>query len=261
MIHKYWFSFLLPHRMRQNQMILEQEGQRNAPDPRESNPPCYDDAILMPRLKASFTSLKLSSFAASDADILMRRAGKRTRSEEILGAASLDRNQRPIAVARSRKRLDNWTYESGESSTALIKNGSTADNDPNQSSFEVIAQFETEDGHSPYAKRKPIPTIACQNQIDSSFESLHKPETTDDDGDGEYALYQNQNIPHTSQIYSNTAHPPLSKPPSPLPSSVSSFTSSSSSCDSNNYIILPQRRSTESHYANVYNPWSIEPRM
>lgn len=236
-------------------MILEQEGQRNAPDPRESNPPCYDEAVLMPRLKASFTSLKLSSFAASDADILMRRAAKRTRSEEILGASGLDRNRRPILVARSRKRLDNWTYESGESSTALIKNGSTVDNDPNQSSFEVIAQFETEDGHSPYAKRKPIPAIACQNhnQSDSSFETLRKPETTDDDDDGEHALYQNQHIPHTSQIYSNTVHPPSSKPPSPPPS-LSSFTSSSSSCDSNNYIILPQRRSTESHYANVYNP-------
>lgn len=237
--------------MRHNQMILEQEGQRNAPDPRESNPPCYDDAILMPRLKASFTSLKLTSFAASDADILMRRAAKRTRSEEILGA--MDINQRPILVARSRKRLDNLTYESGQSSMALIKNSLTADNDPNQSSFEVIAQFETEDGHSPYAKRKPFPTFVCQNQSDSSFETLCKPECLDGDDDRAYALYQNQNIPHTSQIYSNSTMPPLPRTPSsPPPSITSSFSSSSSSCDSNNYIILPQRKSSESHYANAY---------
>lgn len=31
-------------------MFMDQEAQLNAPDPRESNPPCYDDAILMPRL-------------------------------------------------------------------------------------------------------------------------------------------------------------------------------------------------------------------
>lgn len=218
--------------MRHNQMILEQEGQRNAPDPRESNPPCYDDAIQMPRLKMSFTSLKLTSFAGSEAENLMRRAAKRARSEEILSATNFDLNQRPILVARSRKRLDNLTNDPGESSTA------------NQNSFEVIAQFETEDGHSPYAKRKPYPTIECNNQSDSSFESLHKPEMIEDD-----ALYQNQNIPHTSQPYFNSTHPPL--PRTPSPSLLSSFSSSSSSCDSNNYIILPQRKTSESHYANV----------
>lgn len=236
-------------------MILEREGQPNAPDPnRESNPPCYDDAVLMPRLKMSFTSLKLTSFAGSDVDNSMRRAAKRTRSEEILGAASLDMNQRPILVARSRKGLNNWANESGQSSSAaLIKNGSTIGNDPSQNSFEVIGQFETEDGQSPYAKRKPIEasTIAHQNQSDSSFESLHKPEPTDGDGE-EFALYQNQNNPHSSQRRFSSTHPPLPPTPSPPSSLLSSFSSSSSSsCDSNNYIILPQRRSTESHYANV----------
>lgn len=224
-------------------MILEQEGQPNAPDPRESNPPCYDDAIRMPRLKASFTSLKLAYFGSSDPDIMMRRAAKRARSEEILGAASLDANQRPILVARSRKRLDNWTNDSGESSMALIKNDSITGNDPNQKSFEIIPQFETEDGHSPYAKRKP--TLAGHNESDSSFESLHVPETTDDE-----ALYQNQNIPHTSQPYLSSTYPPLPQTPTPSSSLLSSF-SSSSSVDSNNYIILPQRKSFESHYANV----------
>lgn len=227
-------------------MILEHEGQPNAPDPRESNPPCYDDAIRMPRLKASFTSLKLAYFGSSDLD-LMRRATKRARSEEILGAASLDVSQRPILVARSRKRLDNWMNESGESSMALIKNDSIVGNDSNQKSFEIIQQFETEDGHSPYAKRKP--TIAGHaNQSDSSFESLNIPETTDDDR--ETALYQNQHIAHTSQPYLSSTYPPL--PPTPTPSSslLSSF-SSSSSVDSDNYIILPQRKSFESHYANV----------
>lgn len=36
---------------------MTQEAQRDAPDPRESRPPCYADAILMPRLDGSFASL------------------------------------------------------------------------------------------------------------------------------------------------------------------------------------------------------------
>lgn len=38
-------------------MRMQQEAQRDAPDPRESRPPCYSDAILMPRLDGSFASL------------------------------------------------------------------------------------------------------------------------------------------------------------------------------------------------------------
>lgn len=38
-------------------MRMQQEAQRDAPDARESRPPCYSDAILMPRLDGSFASL------------------------------------------------------------------------------------------------------------------------------------------------------------------------------------------------------------
>lgn len=38
-------------------MRMQQEAQRDAPDPRESRPPCYSDAILLPRLDGSFASL------------------------------------------------------------------------------------------------------------------------------------------------------------------------------------------------------------
>jgi len=38
-------------------MRMQQEAQRDAPDPRESRPPCYADAILLPRLDGSFASL------------------------------------------------------------------------------------------------------------------------------------------------------------------------------------------------------------
>lgn len=238
------FQFF-PCRMRHNEMVLEREGQPNAPNPRESHPPCYADAILMPRLKASFTSLKLTSLASSDN--LMRRAAKRTRSEEILGAASLDLGQRPILVARSQKKLDNWMKESSQSSTVLAKNDATTGNDPNEVSFEIIPQFETEDGHSPYAKRKPCSTNVCYDQSDFIQKSLCNEECAG--GDLDTAVYQNQNIPHTSQSYFSSV-PEMPPPSPPSLSSFSSF-SSSSSVDSNNYIILPQRRCSESHYANV----------
>lgn len=45
-----FFSLIFLYRARRNRLFLDQEAQLNAPDPRESNPPCYDDAILMPRL-------------------------------------------------------------------------------------------------------------------------------------------------------------------------------------------------------------------
>lgn len=44
-------------RRRQNSVRMQQEAQVNAPDPRESRPPCYEDAILLPRLDGSFASL------------------------------------------------------------------------------------------------------------------------------------------------------------------------------------------------------------
>lgn len=50
-------SLVLHFSVRQNRLRMTQEAQRDAPDPRESRPPCYADAILMPRLDGSFASL------------------------------------------------------------------------------------------------------------------------------------------------------------------------------------------------------------
>lgn len=38
-------------------MAMDQQAQLNAPDPRETRPPCYEDALLLPRLDGSFASL------------------------------------------------------------------------------------------------------------------------------------------------------------------------------------------------------------
>lgn len=84
--------------IRQNRLRMQQEAQRDAPDPRESRPPCYSDAIRMPRLDGSFASLdELGSGRIKskrrrrkteeaddieDEDVPLRR--NRCRSEEIV---------------------------------------------------------------------------------------------------------------------------------------------------------------------------------
>ncbi|XP_059614988.1 nuclear receptor corepressor 2-like [Phlebotomus argentipes] len=91
-------EFLEHHRdiIRQNRMAMEQEAQLNAPDPRETRPPCYEDAILMPRLDGSFASLnelnmrreKRRKLAGKEENgdeadgVITRR--NRCRSEEVL---------------------------------------------------------------------------------------------------------------------------------------------------------------------------------
>lgn len=68
--------------MRHNASILEQYAQPNAPDPRESHPPCYDDAILLPKFTGSFASLK-GRWIADDRDEIDAPMRNRCRSEEV----------------------------------------------------------------------------------------------------------------------------------------------------------------------------------
>lgn len=93
--------------MRHNRRVLEQEAQLNAPDPRETHPPCYEEAILLPRLDSSFSSLKRLD-AECDSDE-RRKAAKRSRcrSEEVICSrrGSDDGSSRPkrhILAARIR---------------------------------------------------------------------------------------------------------------------------------------------------------------
>lgn len=74
---------------------MQQEAQRDAPDPRESRPPCYSEAILLPRLDGSFASLdelnnhrnkrrrrKTEETDDYEEDVPLRR--NRCRSEEVI---------------------------------------------------------------------------------------------------------------------------------------------------------------------------------
>lgn len=245
-------DFKSPHRMRNNQMVLEQQGQLNAPDPRESHPPCYADAIMMPRPKKSFTSLKLSSLA--DNDNQNKRGAKRTRSEELLGAIGSETAQRPILTAHSRKNLlQPWTTANqGDSSTSLIKNDSAIENGSSQKSFEIIAHLETEGGHSPYAKRKPLAYDEELKRFASSDESIDHHEYRNDEND--MPIYQNCNqiglvhneSPHTSQSFFAPKIPPY-----PYTISSSSSFSSSTSVDSDEYIQLSKSKSFSSKHSDV----------
>lgn len=90
-------------RMRHNRRVLDQEAQLNAPDPRETHPPCYEEAILLPRLDSSFASLKQSDSDGEE----RRKAAKRSRcrSEEVICSRDIDGASRPkrhILAARLR---------------------------------------------------------------------------------------------------------------------------------------------------------------
>lgn len=72
--------------MRLNQTMLEQNAQQNAPNPRESHPPCYDDALLLPKFTGSFASLKgrwIASDDESDTVDTSMPLRNRCRSEEV----------------------------------------------------------------------------------------------------------------------------------------------------------------------------------
>lgn len=176
-------------------MVLEQEGQLNAPDPRETHPPCYADAILMPRLRSSLTSLK-QSFTSSDSINSIRKAMKRGRSEEFITQSgdARNKNRRIILAARSRKdQIKKWITSSGADTIPSISGSgqnipSLADR-AKQKSFEIITQLETENGRSPYFKRKPLPNVESVTHNQSSSLSLNEP------------IYANGNIVASHRCY------------------------------------------------------------
>ncbi|XP_055624585.1 toll-like receptor 2 [Toxorhynchites rutilus septentrionalis] len=63
---------------RDNQLRLRQEAQLNAPDARESRPPCYEDAILLPKLDSV-------SFASLDELLLRGKRRKKRKQRQSTG--------------------------------------------------------------------------------------------------------------------------------------------------------------------------------
>lgn len=215
-------------RMRHNQIVLEQEGQLNAPDPRETHPPCYADAILMPKPLSSLSSLKQAYLSSNDSINSARRATKRSRSEEQLDDDGSNKNRRILAARSQKDRLRNSIAHSVNASTGatgLVNNNPVVVVSSSQKSLEIITQLETSDGHSPYAKRRPHLNSETTTKIHSSCESLNEP------------IYANGHIAagpshHRSEISLTESEIPQAS------RSFSSFTTSStSSFDSDEYYI------------------------
>lgn len=146
---------------------MQQEAQRDAPDPRETRPPCYSDAIRMPRLDASFASLydfgrgknkarRKDEDEEIEEDVPLRR--NRCRSEEVLSMrATVNQNNGtgPLRVhpfegeMRDSRRV---TTESGNGSYEEIRNF-------NEQSVTTL------NDRSPYASRRQASaTVNNQNE-------------------------------------------------------------------------------------------------
>lgn len=230
--------------MRHNRIVLEQQSQLNAPDPRETHPPCYADAVLMPKPQTSLASLKDANFASSESINSLRRAAKRSNSEEHLGAEGSSKSRRLILAARSRKKQIQKLIKITGDSTASnnLADESNQKAETSQRNFEIIDQLETEDGHSPYAKRRPNTDTSEQiQQIHSSIDSLCEPIYANEAAIAEHNHYRslstNDNeMPQTSNpLYSSNE------------ASYSSFTSSTSSFDTDDdYFFRPSKFQNQS---------------
>ncbi|XP_070501304.1 insulin-like growth factor-binding protein complex acid labile subunit [Chironomus tepperi] len=142
--------------IRQNRVRMQQEAQRDAPDPRETRPPCYSDAIRMPRLDASFASLNDYGRAKNkarrkdedeeiDEDVPLRR--NRCRSEEILSMRSTVNDNN----GRAPLRVHPFEGEMRDSRPVTTQSG--------HGSYEEIRNFNeqsvtTLNDRSPYAARR-----------------------------------------------------------------------------------------------------------
>lgn len=164
--------------MRENRIMLEQENQLNAPDPRESRPPCYEDAILLPRLDGSFASLnelnskRLGRRSVSTDGNEQLRNKNRCRSEELLSPSRQSRRTARLSAIRSSV-VPNNAIVTREENTVTTSPPPVIDVAPRQSSIssddemydrlERLNVFDSTEG-SPYTRRKQEVQAERHNQ-------------------------------------------------------------------------------------------------
>lgn len=234
--------------MEHNQRVLEQEGQLNAPDPRETNPPRYEDAILLPRLDTSFASLRRAGMIGDPYGIEddIKRAVKRSRcrSEEILNtrdantvnpfASRMRRHIRAARIRRTRPPCDS-AMEIPRLTARTAATTSYYLASSNSFSFEPIRNFDSTEGGSPYAKRKNIfelNDMAVPSTSTAIADSIPTKSTE------EIVIIENHYVsktsltstePQKSATLTNESNPSISISYSTMPST--STTSSASSID------------------------------
>lgn len=125
------FTYISIFRQRENRLRMQQVALRDAPDPRESRPPCYSDAIRMPRIDGSFASLnELSSDKrrkrkendqneSDSEDVPIRRV--RCRSEEVLSMRESVRRVPPRVHPFEVEQLDRQTFVDDEIENVRIQ--------------------------------------------------------------------------------------------------------------------------------------------
>lgn len=142
-------------------MVLEQESQLNAPDPRETHPPCYEDAIRLPRLIRSTISLKRVDLVSHSIN-----SRTRSRSEENFGARS------SFAIKDASQHF-NKPKPIGQNGCYKVRN---KNDKSSQSVIEVIDQLETVNGQSPYSKRKLDSNIEIATSMPSTSHHIQTSE-------------------------------------------------------------------------------------
>ncbi|XP_055686331.1 toll-like receptor 4 [Lutzomyia longipalpis] len=97
-------EFIEHHRdiIRQNRMAMEQEAQLNAPDPRETRPPCYEDAILMPRLDGSFASLNELNMRREKRRKLLDKDENEDETDGVITRRNRCRSEEVLSMRESR---------------------------------------------------------------------------------------------------------------------------------------------------------------
>lgn len=157
---------------------MQQEAQRDAPDPRESRPPCYSDAILLPRLDGSYASLdelgtgrikhkrrrrKTEESDEIEEEVPLRR--NRCRSEEVISMREVVIGS--VRSPRSAPRVHPFEIE------AIVGNQSNDEDEPEELqnlSTNILAL-----DHSPGPSRARSPQVSRQVSLQpeaGSFEEL-----------------------------------------------------------------------------------------
>lgn len=137
-------------RMEQQRQI---EAQQNAPDPRELvGPPSYHEAIRMPRLDGSYSSLVGSrpSLVASNPELSKRnqrdRSGNRTGKQKI--RATKEENERRERRRRRRRRTAGSSEDVRDANDAPDDNEMNASGDETTRSMICVTRLESVEFHS-----------------------------------------------------------------------------------------------------------------
>lgn len=147
----------------ENQMRILQEAQLNAPNPRETCPPCYEDAILLPRPEGAFSSLdELGPSAKNkskddDAPVLRRC---RCRSEEVISmreSVRPDQNNRRSSKLVRNTLLQNTTPPSNVTSSPTTERHSTAQTNSTHYHATDILHINNRESQRPAPPSSPPP--------------------------------------------------------------------------------------------------------